>query len=147
MKNANSTFISSSIGLSWLRTSLNVVAFACASLLVITSLADAGGAQGARVRRGNVSFSQDGNRLIVRASNGAIIEYDRLSVEAGQIMQFIQPSSSSRVLNRVTGSELTRIDGTLLSNGIVYRQSARFSHWQWRSDQCRRILRRRWSDE
>ncbi len=120
MKNANSTFISSSFGLSCLRTSLNVAAFACASLLVINSLADAGGAQGARVRRGNVSFSQDGNRLIVRASNGAIIEYDRLSVEAGQIMQFIQPSSSSRVLNRVTGSELTRIDGTLLSNGIVY---------------------------
>ena len=120
MKNANSTFISSSFGLSWLRTSLNVAAFACASLLVITSLADAGGAQGARVRRGNVSFSQDGNRLVVRASNGSIIEYDRLSVEAGQIMQFIQPSSSSRVLNRVTGSELTRIDGTLLSNGIVY---------------------------
>ncbi|MFZ4643800.1 MAG: filamentous hemagglutinin N-terminal domain-containing protein, partial [Phycisphaerales bacterium] len=120
MKNANSTFISSSFGLSWLRTSLNVAAFACASLLVITSLADAGGAQGARVRRGNVSFSQDGNRLVVRASNGAIIEYDRLSIEAGQIMQFIQPSSSSRVLNRVTGSQLTRIDGTLLSNGIVY---------------------------
>ena len=120
MKNVNSTFISSSFGLSWLRTSLNVAAFACASLLVITSLADAGGAQGARVRRGNVSFSQDGNRLVVRASNGAIIEYDRLSIEAGQIMQFIQPSSSSRVLNRVTGSELTRIDGTLLSNGIVY---------------------------
>lgn len=99
MKNTNSNFISSSFGLSWLRASLNVAAFACASLLVITSLADAGGAQGVRVRRGNVSFSQDGNRLIVRASNGAIIEYDRLSVEAGQIMQFIQPSATSRVLN------------------------------------------------
>ena len=120
MKNKNSNFISSSFGLSWLRASLNVAAFACASLLVFTSLADAGGAQGARVRRGNVSFSQDGNRLVVRASNGAIIEYDRLSVEAGQIMQFIQPSATSRVLNRVTGSQLTRIDGTLLSNGIVY---------------------------
>ena len=55
-------------------------------VLVVAGLL-AGGAQGARVRRGNVSFSQDGNRLIVRASNGAIIEYDRLSIEAGQIMR------------------------------------------------------------
>ncbi|NDG64559.1 MAG: filamentous hemagglutinin N-terminal domain-containing protein, partial [Planctomycetes bacterium] len=108
-----------SFGLSWLRASLNVAAFACASLLVITNLADAG-IHGQRTVRGSATFSQEGNRLIVRASNGAIIEYDRLSIEAGQIMQFIQPSSTSRVLNRVTGSELSRIDGTLLSNGIVY---------------------------
>ncbi len=117
--NIKSNTINRLVGLHCLRTSLNVAAFACASLLVITNLADAG-IHGQRTVRGNVTFSQDGNRLVVRASNGAIIEYDRLSIEAGQIMQFIQPSSTSRVLNRVTGSELSRIDGTLLSNGIVY---------------------------
>ena len=99
---------------------------ACSALYVLFGLltfaesANAGGIDGAKIKRGDVSFSQDGNTLRVRASNGAIIEYNRFSVEAGQIMQFIQPSATSRVLNRVTGSELSRIDGSLLSNGIVY---------------------------
>ena len=104
---------------SWIRESLTATAFVFACLLTTSVLAGAG-AEGRHVARGRVTFSQDGNRLIVRASNGAVIEYDRLSIEAGQIMQFIQPGSRSRVLNRVTGSELSRIDGTLLSNGIVY---------------------------
>ena len=99
---------------------------ACSALYVLFGLltfaesANAGGIDGAKIKRGDVSFSQDGNTLRVRASNGAIIEYNRFSVEAGQVMQFIQPSATSRVLNRVTGSELSRIDGSLLSNGIVY---------------------------
>ncbi|MSR45039.1 MAG: filamentous hemagglutinin N-terminal domain-containing protein, partial [Phycisphaerales bacterium] len=101
----------------WARESLTIVTLIATFAFTHSATAGVGGI---RVTRGNVSFSQDGNRLIVHASNGAIIEYDRFSVEAGQIMQFIQPHSRSRVLNRVTGSELTRIDGTLLSNGIVY---------------------------
>ncbi len=96
---------------------LTLPALAC--VLWLAAPADAGG-DGARVRRGNATFTQVGNRLVVRASNGAIIDYDRLSVEAGQVLQFIQPGARARVLNRVTGAELSRIDGTLLANGIVY---------------------------
>ena len=100
-----------------MRVSLAATMFAFSALLAGAANA---GVDVTKITRGNVSFSQDGNRLVVRASNGSIIEYNRFSVEAGQIMQFIQPSSTSRVLNRVTGAELSRIDGSLLSNGIVY---------------------------
>ena len=103
----------------WARLSTSATLFALSGVLSFAAAANAG-VDGAKIKRGDVSFSQDGNTLRVRASNGAIIEYNRFSVEAGQIMQFIQPSATSRVLNRVTGSELSRIDGSLLSNGIVY---------------------------
>ena len=99
---------------------LSATLFALSGVLSFAAAANAAGVDVTKITRGNVSFSQDGNRLVVRASNGSIIEYNRFSVEAGQIMQFIQPSSTSRVLNRVTGAELSRIDGSLLSNGIVY---------------------------
>ena len=104
----------------WARLSTSATLFTLSAMFAIGASANAGGIDGAKIKRGDVSFSQDGNTLRVRASNGAIIEYNRFSVEAGQIMQFIQPSATSRVLNRVTGSELSRIDGSLLSNGIVY---------------------------
>jgi len=102
------------------KLSLSAASYALAATLAMAAAANAGGVDVSKITRGNVSFSQDGNRLVVRASNGSIIEYNRFSVEAGQIMQFIQPSANSRVLNRVTGAELSRIDGALLSNGIVY---------------------------
>ena len=108
----------------WANLSLSAALFALSVTLAVSgdasAAANAGGVSGTTVKRGDVSFSQDGNTLRVRASNGAIIEYNRFSIEAGQIMQFIQPNAQSRVLNRVTGSELSRIDGSLLSNGIVY---------------------------
>jgi filamentous hemagglutinin family protein len=102
------------------KLSLSAASYALAATLAMAAAANAGGVDVSKITRGNVSFSQDGNRLVVRASNGSIIEYNRFSIEAGQIMQFIQPSANSRVLNRVTGAELSRIDGSLLSNGIVY---------------------------
>ena len=117
MKNTNTHFANRSAKTLWMRVSLASTMFALSALLA--GVANAG-VDVTQITRGDVSFSQDGNRLIVRASNGSIIEYSRFSVEAGQIMQFIQPSSTSTVLNRVTGAELSRIDGTLLSNGIVY---------------------------
>ena len=117
MKNTMTYSSNRSAKTSWMRVSLAATMFAFSALLAGAANA---GVDVTKITRGDVSFSQDGNRLVVRASNGSIIEYNRFSVEAGQIMQFIQPGSTSRVLNRVTGAELSRIDGSLLSNGIVY---------------------------
>ena len=117
MKNTMTNSSIRSVNKLWTRVSIAATMFAFSALLVGAANA---GVDVSKITRGNVSFSQDGNRLVVRASNGSIIEYNRFSVEAGQIMQFIQPGSTSRVLNRVTGAELSRIDGSLLSNGIVY---------------------------
>ena len=71
---------------------ISATLFVLSGVLSFTAAVNAGGVDVSKIKRGNVSFSQDGNNLIVRASNGSIIEYNRFSIEAGQIMQFIQPS-------------------------------------------------------
>ena len=102
-----------------LRSALTLGAAIATAALAVPVLAG-GGIEGAQVRRGDVKFDRQGNRLTVTASNGAIIDYNRFSIAAGEVAQFVQPTANSRVLNRVTGREMSRIDGALPSNGIVY---------------------------
>ncbi|MBU3684734.1 MAG: filamentous hemagglutinin N-terminal domain-containing protein, partial [Phycisphaerales bacterium] len=102
-----------------LRGALTLAAAIATAGLAVPVLAG-GGVDVARVRRGDVKFERHGNQLTVTASNGAIIDYNRFSIAAGEVAQFVQPTANSRVLNRVTGREMSRIDGALLSNGIVY---------------------------
>lgn len=75
---------------------------------------------GATVVRGNVTITQDGNRMIIRASNGSIINYLNFNIGAGEVVRFIQPGDWARVLNRVTSNDPTQILGTLRSNGQIY---------------------------
>ncbi|MFM9181163.1 MAG: filamentous hemagglutinin N-terminal domain-containing protein [Phycisphaerales bacterium] len=102
-----------------LRGALTLGAVVATSAMAVPVLAG-GGIEVANVRRGDVKFERHGNHLTVTASNGAIIDYNRFSIAAGEVAQFVQPTANSRVLNRVTGREMSRIDGALLSNGIVY---------------------------
>lgn len=74
---------------------------------------------GAHVVNGSVIFSQSGNVLTVTNSNGAIINWNKFSIAAGETTHFNQPSASSNVLNRVMGDP-TVIYGTLSSNGHVW---------------------------
>ncbi|KAF0163709.1 MAG: filamentous hemagglutinin outer membrane protein [Rhodocyclaceae bacterium] len=71
------------------------------------------------VVNGNASFNQSGNVLTVTNSNGAIINWNRFSIATGETTQFVQPSTSSGVLNRVL-SDPSTIHGTLSSNGQVF---------------------------
>lgn len=71
------------------------------------------------VVNGSANFSQSGNVLTVTNSNGAIINWNRFSISAGETTQFVQPSASSSVLNRVL-SDPSTIFGTLSSNGQVF---------------------------
>lgn len=51
----------------------------------------------------------------------AAIEWRSFDIENGERTRFVQPSESSVILNRVTGSQAaSRIYGTLESNGTVY---------------------------
>ncbi|MDZ4251221.1 MAG: filamentous hemagglutinin N-terminal domain-containing protein [Sulfuritalea sp.] len=75
--------------------------------------------QGAAVVNGSATFSQAGNVLTVTNSNGAIINWNKFSIAAGETTHFSQPSASSSVLNRVM-SDPTVIYGTLSSNGNVW---------------------------
>ena len=61
------------------------------------------------VLQGQVSFQKTGNELKVTASDGSVISYaNGFNVGTGEIVRFEQPSSNSRVLNRIGGGYLRR---------------------------------------
>ncbi|MBI3830757.1 MAG: filamentous hemagglutinin N-terminal domain-containing protein [Planctomycetes bacterium] len=76
---------------------------------------------GPQVVSGTASFQGSGGNLTVTTgSNRTIINWNSFGVPSGTTTKFIQPGSSSAVLNRVLGNLPSRIDGSLLSNGRVY---------------------------
>lgn len=75
---------------------------------------------GESVARGQAQFSRAPGLTTITASNGAIINYQSFSIPQGQGVRFIQPDSSSRVLNRINSAVPSRIDGSLTANGRVY---------------------------
>src|SRR5262249_46157293 len=60
------------------------------------------------------------NTTTITTSNKAIIDWFRFSIAANETVNFVQPSTASIVLNRVTGSEKSVIDGALNANGRVF---------------------------
>jgi len=66
------------------------------------------------VVNGAATFNQAGNVLTVTNSNGAIINWDKFSIQAGETTHFAQTAASSAVLNRVL-NDPTAIYGTLSS--------------------------------
>ncbi|MFC7288768.1 filamentous hemagglutinin N-terminal domain-containing protein [Herminiimonas glaciei] len=72
------------------------------------------------VAHGQVSFSQNGNVYTITNSPSAIINWASFSINAGEVVRFIQQNSSSSVLNRVTGQNPSQILGALESNGRVF---------------------------
>jgi filamentous hemagglutinin family protein len=75
---------------------------------------------GADVVAGQVSVVGSPNQLLITNSPGAIINWQSFSILPGELTQFIQQSSSSSVLNRITGQDPTKILGALQSNGKVF---------------------------
>ena len=72
------------------------------------------------VVNGQVTFSQNGNVFTITNSPNAIINWASFSINAGEMVRFIQQNSSSSVLNRITGQDPSRIMGALQSNGRVF---------------------------
>src|ERR1700722_9990492 len=60
------------------------------------------------------------NHLQITASDKAIINYDSFNIAEGQKVTFIQPKSSSAVLNRVQGGDTSSLMGHLNANGRVF---------------------------
>lgn len=75
---------------------------------------------GAQVVQGTAALRQEGNRLTVTTSNGAVIHWDRFNIGAGDTTRFVQPDAASQVLNRVVGGSPSEILGRLESNGRVF---------------------------
>jgi filamentous hemagglutinin family protein len=75
---------------------------------------------GGSVNTGSASFNVQGNVLTVTNSSGAVINWQDFSIGSGATTNFVQPSTSSVVLNRVVGQNASTIGGTLSSNGRVF---------------------------
>ncbi len=76
---------------------------------------------GPTVVHGSARFAHPGaNALDVTTSPNTIINWQDFSIGAGEVTRFIQQSTSSAVLNRVTGADPSAILGQLLSNGRVF---------------------------
>jgi filamentous hemagglutinin family protein len=58
--------------------------------------------------------------VINQASQNAIINWQQFNVGANQYVQFVQPNSSSVVLNRVIGGNASQIFGDIRANGQVF---------------------------
>src|SRR5579885_927387 len=76
---------------------------------------------GGQVVGGQASIaSPSANGLVItQKSQSAIISWQQFNIGAGQYVQFLQPSSSSVVLNRVVGGSPSSIFGNLTANGQV----------------------------
>ncbi|HSI85207.1 MAG TPA: filamentous hemagglutinin N-terminal domain-containing protein [Candidatus Methylacidiphilales bacterium] len=76
---------------------------------------------GGTVTTGNASISGGpGNVTIRQSSDKAIVRWNEFSIHHGETTTFVQPSSSSSTLNRVTGSSASQLNGNLNANGRVY---------------------------
>lgn len=73
------------------------------------------------VVHGDVVFDvQQAQELAITASDRAIIHWQDFSIAADEVTRFIQPNSSSVVLNRVIGDIPSNIFGTLEATGKVF---------------------------
>ncbi|RIY32072.1 hypothetical protein CJP74_05560, partial [Psittacicella melopsittaci] len=75
---------------------------------------------GMDVVSGTVTAITNGAVTEITNSANAIINWQKFNINENEIVKFIQQSSSSAVLNRVLGGEISQILGTLQSNGQVF---------------------------
>ena len=76
---------------------------------------------GGRVAAGTAGIAIGANSLVItQGSNRAIINWSSFSVGAGNTVQFVQPSTSSAVLNRVIAANPSLIYGSITANGQVF---------------------------
>ena len=84
-------------------------------------LAAAANPNGSTVTSGSATLSSSGSTLTVTTgSAGTIINWNSFSIGSGETTRFVQPSSASVTLNRVTGPGSSSILGTLQSNGQIF---------------------------
>lgn len=76
---------------------------------------------GAVVKHGNIGFAQSGNTLnINQASQTGIIHWNSFNIGSGAAVNFNQPNVTSATLNRITGNEISVIQGAMNATGAVY---------------------------
>lgn len=78
--------------------------------------------EGEAIVEGAASFDRSTPNVlkINTSSDKLIVNYNSFSIAINESVYFYQPSVTSSALNRVTGSEVSNIFGTLIANGIIY---------------------------
>ncbi|WP_172600368.1 YDG domain-containing protein [Sulfurivermis fontis] len=77
--------------------------------------------EGGRIVAGSGSITQSGNTMTVSQSTDRLAaDWQSFSIGQGYAVNFVQPSSSAIALNRVLGSDVSRIQGSLTANGQVF---------------------------
>ncbi|WP_299044470.1 filamentous hemagglutinin N-terminal domain-containing protein [uncultured Tateyamaria sp.] len=78
--------------------------------------------QGGSVVQGDVSIGTPGTQslTITQGSNSAVVNWQSFSIGSGARVDIHQPSTSSTMLNRVTGNTTSAIHGQLNANGTVH---------------------------
>ena len=65
-------------------------------------------------------FYEEENYLEILAYDRAIIEWDTFSIEADEVVKFLQPGDKAVVTNRIIGGEASEIHGRMEANGKLY---------------------------
>jgi len=96
--------------------------FATGTLLLPGLAFAGGGPSGGVVVGGHATISNPApnGTVITETSSSAVINWQQFSIGSGDYVQFIQPSASSVVLNRVIGGSPSQILGDLSANGRVF---------------------------
>jgi len=87
-----------------------------------TSLLFAGSLpEGSSVTYGQGQVTQSGNEMtITQTSAKMAIDWNSFNIGQGHKVTFVQPSTSSVAMNRVTGTDVSVIQGSLQANGQVF---------------------------
>ena len=95
-----------------------------ASIALVAMLVTGGYAQSPQaptVASGSIAVTRQGQTTVVtQGSEKGIIDWRSFSIGSGEAVRFDQPGRSSVTLNRVTGTEQSRLDGNLSANGQVW---------------------------
>jgi len=74
-----------------------------------------------QVSSGTATVTTSGNTTtITQTTDKAVLDWQRFSIPKNETVEFVQPSTSSIVLNRVIGNEVSVIDGIMKANGRVF---------------------------
>ncbi|NCW78730.1 MAG: filamentous hemagglutinin N-terminal domain-containing protein [Oxalobacteraceae bacterium] len=74
-----------------------------------------------QLAHGQGDISTNGNTLVIRQTSDKLaIDWESFSIAPGYRVSFVQPTVNSAVLNRVTGSDASTIQGSLQANGHVF---------------------------
>ncbi|WP_082565631.1 YDG domain-containing protein [Duganella sp. Root1480D1] len=76
---------------------------------------------GGVVVAGQGQISQQGSAMTINQGGAKMaIDWNSFSIGKGNTVNFVQPSSSAVALNRVTGTDVSQIQGALKANGQVF---------------------------